>query len=112
MLYSMFAEVASKSWGAVLALALAACLAFAAVGLSGCGGQAPLKDGTFIGQSSDFEGDAVEGAGYGIVKQKAEGVDICLFGFFAVPIKFWGYIFKFFAIGMAVISDNNCYLFT
>ena len=39
--------------------------ACAAWDLPACGG-GELKDGTYTGQSSNFEGDAVDGAGYGV----------------------------------------------
>ena len=50
-----------------VALLLAACLAVCCFGLAACGGGGDLKDGTYTGQSSNFEGDAVDGAGYGVV---------------------------------------------
>ena len=50
-----------------LALLFAACLAMCCLGLAACGGGGELKDGTYTGQSSNFEGDAVDGAGYGVV---------------------------------------------
>ena len=61
----MMEKLASRS----LALGLALCLAVCCLGLAACGGSGSgeLKDGTYTGQSSDFEGDAVDGAGYGVV---------------------------------------------
>ena len=50
----------------LFALFVAAMLAVACLGLSACGGGGELKDGTYTGQSSNFEGDAVDGAGYGV----------------------------------------------
>lgn len=51
-----------------LAAALAACLAVACLGLAACGGSGSgeLQDGIYTGQSSEYEGDAVDGAGYGV----------------------------------------------
>lgn len=51
----------------LLALFMAACLAFACLGLAACGGGGELKDGTYTGQSSEFPGEAADGAGYGVV---------------------------------------------
>ncbi|MDO4890970.1 MAG: FMN-binding protein [Coriobacteriaceae bacterium] len=47
-------------------LVIATLLAVTCLGLSACGGGGELKDGTYTGQSSNFEGDAVDGAGYGV----------------------------------------------
>ena len=62
----MMGKTVNKGLTLLVSLCMLACLAFACLGLSACGGSAQLKDGTYTGQSSNFEGDAVEGAGYGV----------------------------------------------
>ena len=52
----------------LLALMMAACLGVCCLGLAACGGSGELQDGTYTGQSSNFEGEAADGAGYGVVK--------------------------------------------
>ena len=55
-----------KTLSKALAFCLAACLAACCLGLSACGGGGQVKDGAYTGQSTEFEGDAVDGAGYGV----------------------------------------------
>ena len=55
----------------IIASCLAAALAFS---FTACGASAALKDGTYEGQSSIYEGDADgSGAGYGVVKLTISG---------------------------------------
>ena len=58
----MTAKLASK----IMSSLLVSCLALCCLGLVACGGGGEVKDGTYTGQSSEFEGDAVDGAGYGV----------------------------------------------
>ena len=45
-----------------------ACMLVACLGLAACGGSGALQDGTYTGQSSEFPGEAADGAGYGVVQ--------------------------------------------
>ena len=58
----MTTRLASK----IMSSLLVSCLALCCLGLAACGGGGEVKDGTYTGQSSEFEGDAVDGAGYGV----------------------------------------------
>lgn len=71
-------RIISSRFAAVL---LAACLAACCLGLAACGGSDELQDGTYTGQSSVFEGDAVDGAGYGVVELTIEdgAITACTF---------------------------------
>ena len=51
----------------VCAAFAAVLLAIACLGMVACGSSGELKDGTYTGESSHYEGDAVDGAGYGVV---------------------------------------------
>ena len=50
----------------ILVSSLVSCLALCCLGMAACSGGGELKDGTYTGQSTEFEGDAVDGAGYGV----------------------------------------------
>ena len=66
----MTEKLASRS----LVACLAVCLALCCLCLAACGGSGgELKDGTYTGQSSEFEGDAVDGAGYGVATVTIKG---------------------------------------
>lgn len=51
----------------LLAVLMAACLAASCFALAACGGSGELKDGTYTGKSTEYEGEAADGAGYGVV---------------------------------------------